>query len=77
MTRCLPICISRTGYWQWENHSRPSGMTKRPNGGLAISISGCSDDQKSADASVCPALNQNSSAVCRNSCDEMQVQMLP
>ncbi|CAD6203882.1 unnamed protein product [Miscanthus lutarioriparius] len=44
--------MSRTGYWQWENHSRPSGiLTKRPNGGLAISISGCSDDQKSADAS--------------------------
>ncbi|AQL05897.1 Metacaspase-1 [Zea mays] len=44
--------MSRTGYWQWENHARPSGMlTKRPNGGLAISISGCSDDQKSADAS--------------------------
>ncbi|XP_066387745.1 metacaspase-1-like isoform X2 [Miscanthus floridulus] len=44
--------MSRTGYWQWENHSRPSGMlTKCPNGGLAISISGCSDDQKSADAS--------------------------
>ncbi|OQU92489.1 hypothetical protein SORBI_3001G351200 [Sorghum bicolor] len=44
--------MSRTGYWQWENHSRPSGMlAKRTNGGLAISISGCSDDQKSADAS--------------------------
>ncbi|XP_039785831.1 metacaspase-1-like isoform X4 [Panicum virgatum] len=45
--------LSRTGYWQWENHDRPSGARKRPNGGLAISISGCSDDQKSADASVC------------------------
>ncbi|XP_062215440.1 metacaspase-1-like [Phragmites australis] len=43
--------LSRTGYRQWENHCRPSGMAKRPNGGLAISISGCSDDQKSADAS--------------------------
>jgi len=43
--------LSRTGYWQWENHDRPSGARKRPNGGLAISISGCSDDQKSADAS--------------------------
>lgn len=57
-THCLPICISRTGYWQWENHSRPSGMlAKRTNGGLAISISGCSDDQKSADASVCVQLS--------------------
>ncbi|TKV95792.1 hypothetical protein SEVIR_9G384800v4 [Setaria viridis] len=43
--------LSRTGYWQWENHNRPSGTPKIPSGGLAISISGCSDDQKSADAS--------------------------
>ncbi|CAL4914704.1 unnamed protein product [Urochloa decumbens] len=44
--------LSRTGYWQWENHYRPSGTRQKiPNGGLAISISGCSDDQKSADAS--------------------------
>ncbi|CAN6284503.1 unnamed protein product [Urochloa humidicola] len=44
--------LSRTGYWQWEKHYRPSGMLQKiPNGGLAISISGCSDDQKSADAS--------------------------
>ena len=48
-------------------------MMKRPNGGLAISISGCSDDQKSADASVCPAPNQNSVLCCRNSSDEMRV----
>ncbi|KAJ1296824.1 hypothetical protein BS78_01G332300 [Paspalum vaginatum] len=46
--------LSRTGYWQWENHCRPSGMSNRTNGGLAISISGCSDDQKSADASGFP-----------------------
>ncbi|CAN6306405.1 unnamed protein product [Urochloa humidicola] len=44
--------LSRTGYWQWEEHYRPSGARQKvPNGGLAISISGCSDNQKSADAS--------------------------
>ncbi|TVU46780.1 hypothetical protein EJB05_06341, partial [Eragrostis curvula] len=43
--------MSRTGYWQWENHCHPSRTPKRPSGGLAISISGCSDDQKSADSS--------------------------
>ncbi|CAN6289247.1 unnamed protein product [Urochloa humidicola] len=44
--------LSRTGYWQWEKHYRPNNATRKiPNGGLAISISGCSDDQKSADAS--------------------------
>ncbi|CAL4922974.1 unnamed protein product [Urochloa decumbens] len=42
--------LSRTGYWQWENHY-PGGRGKRPNGGLVISISGCRDDQKSADTS--------------------------
>uniref|UniRef100_A0A453E7X2 Uncharacterized protein n=1 Tax=Aegilops tauschii subsp. strangulata TaxID=200361 RepID=A0A453E7X2_AEGTS len=41
----------RTGYWQWENHIRP-GKPKGTNGGLAISISGCNDDQKSTESSV-------------------------
>ena len=43
--------LSRTGYWQWENHVRP-GKPKGTNGGLAISISGCNDDQKSSESSV-------------------------
>ncbi|RLN42101.1 metacaspase-1-like [Panicum miliaceum] len=46
--------LSRTGYWQWENHCRPGGTGKRPNGGLVISISSCRDDQKSADTSGFP-----------------------
>jgi hypothetical protein len=52
--RPLPyLCrISRTGYWQWENHSRPSGEPKGINGGLAISISGCGDSQTSQDTTV-------------------------
>ncbi|GJN41045.1 hypothetical protein PR202_gn00369 [Eleusine coracana subsp. coracana] len=37
--------ISRTGYWQWENQSIPSGGPKCTSGGLAISISGCSDNK--------------------------------
>ncbi|PUZ40842.1 hypothetical protein GQ55_9G455200 [Panicum hallii var. hallii] len=45
--------LSRTGYWQWENHY-PGGTGKRPNGGLVISISSCRDDQKSADTSGFP-----------------------
>ncbi|RCV44513.1 hypothetical protein SETIT_9G379600v2 [Setaria italica] len=45
--------LSRTGYWQWENHY-PGGNGKRPDGGLVISISGCRDDQKSADTSGFP-----------------------
>ncbi|CAN6284501.1 unnamed protein product [Urochloa humidicola] len=45
--------LSRTRYWQWENHY-PGGKGKCPNGGLVISISGCRDDQKSADTSGFP-----------------------
>uniref|UniRef100_A0A0A9G170 Uncharacterized protein n=1 Tax=Arundo donax TaxID=35708 RepID=A0A0A9G170_ARUDO len=44
--------ISRTGYWQWENHSRPSGESKCTSGGLAISISGCGDSQNSQDTTA-------------------------
>uniref|UniRef100_A0A0D9VUS1 Peptidase C14 caspase domain-containing protein n=1 Tax=Leersia perrieri TaxID=77586 RepID=A0A0D9VUS1_9ORYZ len=43
--------LSRTGYWQWENYCRRPDLAKGTSGGLAISISGCSDDQKSADSS--------------------------
>ncbi|CAN6294851.1 unnamed protein product [Urochloa humidicola] len=47
--------MSRTGYWQWENqYPGGNGKGKRPNGGLVISISGCRDDQKSADTSGFP-----------------------
>ncbi|KAF8728870.1 hypothetical protein HU200_018164 [Digitaria exilis] len=44
--------MSRTGYWQWEDHCRHGGPGKRPHGGLVISISSCRDDQKSADTSA-------------------------
>ncbi|XP_047090741.1 metacaspase-1-like [Lolium rigidum] len=46
--------LSRTGYWQWENHNRQPQKPKGTSGGLAISISGCKDDQKSADSSGFP-----------------------
>ncbi|KAL6878254.1 hypothetical protein ACP4OV_012424 [Aristida adscensionis] len=43
--------LSRTGYWQWENHCVVSGAAKRPTaGGLAVSVSGCNDHQKSVDS---------------------------
>uniref|UniRef100_A0ACD5YF21 Uncharacterized protein n=1 Tax=Avena sativa TaxID=4498 RepID=A0ACD5YF21_AVESA len=45
--------ISRTGYWQWENHNRqPERTQKGTNGGLAISFSGCGDSQTSADTTA-------------------------
>ncbi|XP_072972597.1 metacaspase-1-like isoform X1 [Typha angustifolia] len=44
--------ISRTGYWQWEDHSPPTGEYKGTSGGLAILISGCDDHQTSADTSA-------------------------
>uniref|UniRef100_A0ACD5X1G3 Uncharacterized protein n=1 Tax=Avena sativa TaxID=4498 RepID=A0ACD5X1G3_AVESA len=46
--------LSRTGYWQWENHTRQPHKPKGTRGGLAISISGCNDNQKSADSSGFP-----------------------
>ncbi|XP_064993161.1 metacaspase-1-like isoform X2 [Musa acuminata AAA Group] len=44
--------LSRAGYYQWENHTAPSGVYKGTNGGLAILISGCDDHQTSADTSA-------------------------
>ncbi|KAI5005298.1 hypothetical protein ZWY2020_032541 [Hordeum vulgare] len=44
--------LSRTGYWQWENHVRQPAKPKCTSGGLAVSISGCNDDQKSAESST-------------------------
>uniref|UniRef100_J3LPD8 Peptidase C14 caspase domain-containing protein n=1 Tax=Oryza brachyantha TaxID=4533 RepID=J3LPD8_ORYBR len=44
--------LSRTGYWQWENHSRRPELAKGTSGGLAISISGCSDSQNSSDTTA-------------------------
>ncbi|KAG8063179.1 hypothetical protein GUJ93_ZPchr0003g18358 [Zizania palustris] len=46
--------LSRTGYWQWEHHSPRQDLEKGTSGGLAISISGCSDNQTSADSSGFP-----------------------
>ncbi|XP_020161954.1 metacaspase-1 [Aegilops tauschii subsp. strangulata] len=42
--------ISRTGYWQWENHNRQPDAQKGTSGGLAISFSGCGDSQTSAES---------------------------
>ena len=44
--------LSRTGYWQWENHCRRPELAKGTSGGLAISISGCGDSQTSSDTTV-------------------------
>lgn len=42
-----------SGHYEWEDH-RPTapGIYKGSNGGEVISISGCDDDQTSADTSV-------------------------
>ncbi|XP_022762412.1 metacaspase-1-like [Durio zibethinus] len=37
---------------KWKDNSPPSGVDKRANGGLAISISACLDDQAAADTSA-------------------------
>uniref|UniRef100_A0A0E0GNJ7 Uncharacterized protein n=1 Tax=Oryza nivara TaxID=4536 RepID=A0A0E0GNJ7_ORYNI len=44
--------LSRTGYWQWENHCRRPELAKGTSGGLAISISGCGDSQTSSDTTA-------------------------
>ncbi|XP_048548091.1 metacaspase-1-like [Triticum urartu] len=44
--------ISRTGYWQWENHNRQPDAQKGTSGGLAISFSGCGDSQTSAESNT-------------------------
>lgn len=54
----------RSGQYVWEDHRPRSGIWKGSNGGEVISISGCDDDQTSADTSVSPrklGLNLNSS----------------
>lgn len=42
----------RSGQYIWEDHRPRSGIWKGSNGGEVISISGCDDDQTSADTSV-------------------------
>lgn len=44
--------MSRSGQYVWEDHRPRSGMWKGSNGGEVISISGCDDDQTSADTSA-------------------------
>lgn len=43
---------NRSGQYVWEDHRPRSGLWKGTAGGEAISISGCDDDQTSADTSV-------------------------
>ncbi|XP_071720225.1 metacaspase-1-like [Rutidosis leptorrhynchoides] len=44
--------MSRSGQYVWEDHRPRSGIWKGSNGGEAISISGCDDDQTSADTTA-------------------------
>ncbi|PWA53001.1 Peptidase C14, caspase catalytic [Artemisia annua] len=44
--------MSRNGQYVWEDHRPRSGIWKGTNGGEVISISGCDDDQTSADTSA-------------------------
>ncbi|KAH7865926.1 hypothetical protein Vadar_013238 [Vaccinium darrowii] len=37
---------------KWDNNKPPSGASKSTNGGLAISLSACADDQMAADTSA-------------------------
>ncbi|KAF6141589.1 hypothetical protein GIB67_023761 [Kingdonia uniflora] len=51
----LPLLCRMTdnGQYVWENDSSGSGAYKSTSGGLAVSFSGCGDNQTSADTSVC------------------------
>ncbi|KAG7595385.1 Caspase-like domain superfamily [Arabidopsis suecica] len=44
--------MNRAGQYVWEDHRPRSGLWKGTAGGEAISISGCDDDQTSADTSA-------------------------
>ncbi|XP_009118546.2 metacaspase-1, partial [Brassica rapa] len=44
--------MDRSGQYVWEDHRPRSGLWKGTAGGEAISISGCDDDQTSADTSA-------------------------
>ncbi|XP_038984838.1 metacaspase-1-like isoform X2 [Phoenix dactylifera] len=44
--------FNRGGFYQWEDHSPPSGVYKGTSGGLAVLISGCDDHQTSADTNA-------------------------
>ncbi|XP_076949159.1 metacaspase-1-like [Bidens hawaiensis] len=44
--------MNSTGQYEWEDHRPKSGIWKGTNGGEVISISGCDDDQTSADTSA-------------------------
>lgn len=44
--------MDRAGFFAWEDHSPRSGAYKGTSGGLAISFSGCDDNQTSADTSA-------------------------
>ncbi|GMY22980.1 metacaspase-1 [Fagus crenata] len=44
--------MNRTGHYVWEDHRPRSGVWKGTSGGEVISLSGCDDDQTSADTSA-------------------------
>ncbi|KAG8368660.1 hypothetical protein BUALT_Bualt15G0068800 [Buddleja alternifolia] len=47
------VCrINREGYYKWEDHRLPYTAYKGTNGGYAISISACDDNQSSGDTTV-------------------------
>ena len=48
----------------WEDHRPRSGLWKGTAGGEAISISGCDDDQTSADTSVSRMSLSHMSCIC-------------
>ncbi|KAF6140576.1 hypothetical protein GIB67_013869 [Kingdonia uniflora] len=50
----LPLLCRMTynGQYVWENHSPRSGAYNGTSGGLAVSLSGCDDNQTSADTSA-------------------------
>lgn len=57
--------MDRSGKYVWEDHRPRSGVWKGTSGGEVISISGCDDNQTSADTS---ALSQNTSTGAMTFC---------
>ena len=60
----LVLFWNRSGQYVWEDHRPRSGLWKGTAGGEAISISGCDDDQTSADTSVSRMSLSHISCIC-------------
>ncbi|KAL2477471.1 Metacaspase-1 [Forsythia ovata] len=69
------VCrMNREGYYLWEDHGSQSAIYKGTNGGLAVSISACDDNQVSEDTT---ALSGNTATGAMTYCFIQAVQNEP